>query len=204
MYVQARAEDESLRFVMSDAALLALAKERPLTEELIFSTIRAADELSRASETAVPGLPPLPSPSPVVQQHIALLCDILWDFAQDPKDDVWPWRSSTNVSNSADSLYGRILSMLGIPSAWIFRGSQESANGEVFITDKDDKSSGSRGQESWVRRTIPKKWRLGNAEQARLQFVKKFSCKAPVYHNCRIYAGDGRLLCFCDRKKLEW
>ncbi|CAN6833746.1 unnamed protein product [Brassica oleracea] len=35
-------------------------------------------------------------------------------------------------------------------------------------------------------------------------FVKKFSCKAPVYHNCRIYANDGRLLCYCDRKKLEW
>ncbi|KAH0930188.1 hypothetical protein HID58_015915 [Brassica napus] len=35
-------------------------------------------------------------------------------------------------------------------------------------------------------------------------FVKKFSCKAPVYHNCRIYANDGRLLCYCDRRKLEW
>ncbi|CAH8380872.1 unnamed protein product [Eruca vesicaria subsp. sativa] len=35
-------------------------------------------------------------------------------------------------------------------------------------------------------------------------FVKKFSCKAPVYHNCSIYANDGRLLCYCDRKKLEW
>ena len=35
-------------------------------------------------------------------------------------------------------------------------------------------------------------------------FVQKFSCKAPVYHNCRIYASDGRLLCYCDRKKLEW
>jgi cation-transporting P-type ATPase D len=32
----------------------------------------------------------------------------------------------------------------------------------------------------------------------------KFSCKSPVYHNCRIYASDGRLLCYCDRKKLEW
>lgn len=204
MTVQARAEDESLRFVMSDAALLALAKERPLTEESIFSTIRVADELSRASEPAVPGLPPLPSPSPVVQHHIALLCDILWDFAQDPKDDVWPWRTSTTISDSADSLYGRICSMLGIPSTWVFWGNKSTSNGEVSITGKDEESNGTRGQESWVRRTIPKKWRLGNAEQARMQFVKKFSCKAPVYHNCRIYAGDGRLLCFCDRKKLEW
>ncbi|XP_019453784.1 PREDICTED: protein RRP6-like 3 isoform X1 [Lupinus angustifolius] len=35
-------------------------------------------------------------------------------------------------------------------------------------------------------------------------FVQKFSCKSPVYHNCRIFANDGRLLCYCDRKKLEW
>nr|GEY84136.1 protein RRP6-like 3 isoform X1 [Tanacetum cinerariifolium] len=35
-------------------------------------------------------------------------------------------------------------------------------------------------------------------------FVQKFSCKSPVYHNCRIYANDGRLLCYCDRRKLEW
>jgi cation-transporting P-type ATPase D len=189
--VQARAEDESLRFVMSDAAVVVLAKERLLTEESIFATIMAADELSRASETPVPGLPPLPSPSPVVQHHVGELCDILWEFAQDhPKDDV-------RTSNSADSLYGRIWSALRIPSTWIFSEEKKFSNDEV-------KDGAPRGPESWVRRTIPKKWRLGNAEQARLQFVKKFSCKAPVYHNCRIYAGDGRLLCFCDRKKLEW
>lgn len=199
----ARAEDESLRFVMSDAALLAVAKERPLTEESILSTIISTDELSRASETAVPGLQPLPSPSPVVQEHVGLLCDILWDFAEDPKDDVWPWRSTTNLSNPADSLYEKFCSILHIPSISFLWGSSSSSN-VVLVTEKDGKSIGRKGQESWVRRTIPKKWRVGNAEQARLQFVKKFSCKAPVYHNCRIYAGDGRLLCFCDRKKLEW
>lgn len=202
MVLQARAEDESLRFVMSDAALLALAKERPVTEESIFTAIMVADELSRSSETAVPGLPPLPSPSPVVEHHVAELCDVLCDFAQGPKDDVWPWRTNTN--NSADSLYGRICSMLRIPSTWILSGNRSSSNSDSYTTSEDGKLNGTRGQESWVRRTIPKKWRLGNAEQARLQFVKKFSCKAPVYHNCRIYAGDGRLLCFCDRKKLEW
>lgn len=35
-------------------------------------------------------------------------------------------------------------------------------------------------------------------------FVQKFSCKAPVYHNCKIYANDGRLLCYCDHRKLQW
>ncbi|GJZ92945.1 RRP6-like protein 3 isoform X1, partial [Tanacetum coccineum] len=28
--------------------------------------------------------------------------------------------------------------------------------------------------------------------------------KSPVYPNCRIYANDGRFVCHCDRKKLEW
>lgn len=39
---------------------------------------------------------------------------------------------------------------------------------------------------------------------SRKLFVQKFSCKSPVYHNCRIFANDGRLLCYCDRRKLEW
>ncbi|KAF8700370.1 hypothetical protein HU200_034305 [Digitaria exilis] len=43
-----------------------------------------------------------------------------------------------------------------------------------------------------------------NKKASRDLFIKKFSCKSPVYHNCRIYASDGRLLCYCDRKKLEW
>uniref|UniRef100_A0A453BEI8 3'-5' exonuclease domain-containing protein n=2 Tax=Aegilops tauschii subsp. strangulata TaxID=200361 RepID=A0A453BEI8_AEGTS len=43
-----------------------------------------------------------------------------------------------------------------------------------------------------------------NKKASRESFIKKFSCKSPVYHNCRIYASDGRLLCYCDRKKLEW
>lgn len=146
----------------------------------------------------MPGLPPLPSPSPVVQQHIASLCDILWDFGEDSKEYVWPWRSSTNGSNS---VYRRIVNALGIPPGWIFRGSK---NGDALITDRNEKFTGGKGAESWVRKSIPKKWRLGDAEKARASFVKKFACKAPVYHNCRIYTGDGRLLCFCDRKKLEW
>lgn len=43
------------------------------------------------------------------------------------------------------------------------------------------------------------------AKQASRQlFVQKFSCKAPVYQNCKIYANDGRLLCYCDQRKLQW
>ncbi|XP_038887745.1 protein RRP6-like 3 [Benincasa hispida] len=57
--------------------------------------------------------------------------------------------------------------------------------------------------------TISKQSDRKNAKQiskkaSRELFVQKFSCKSPVYHNCRIYANDGRLLCYCDRRKLEW
>lgn len=57
--------------------------------------------------------------------------------------------------------------------------------------------------------SVSKKNRLGPAKQfarktSRDLFVQKFSCKSPVYHNCRIFANDGRLLCYCDRKKIDW
>ncbi|CAI7830063.1 unnamed protein product [Closterium sp. NIES-53] len=52
---------------------------------------------------------------------------------------------------------------------------------------------------------LPKRWqRARDPNQARANFIKKFSCQGPVYENCRIYSGDGRLLCFCDKRKLEW
>ena len=44
----------------------------------------------------------------------------------------------------------------------------------------------------------------GSKEVSHAQFVWKFSCKSPVYHNCRIYARDGHLLCYCDQRKLDW
>ena len=52
---------------------------------------------------------------------------------------------------------------------------------------------------------LPKRWQQSRDPlAARASFIRKFSCRGPVYENCRIYAGDGRLLCFCDRKKLDW
>ncbi|XP_078428553.1 polynucleotidyl transferase, ribonuclease H fold protein with HRDC domain-containing protein isoform X2 [Wolffia australiana] len=45
---------------------------------------------------------------------------------------------------------------------------------------------------------------LTGPKASRALFVQKFSCKAPVYHNCRIYASDGRLLCYSDQRKIEW
>lgn len=34
--------------------------------------------------------------------------------------------------------------------------------------------------------------------------VNRFRAKGPVYDNCRMLSMDGRLLCYCDRRKLEW
>ena len=200
--MQARAEDESLRFVLSDVALLALATERPLTQSSIFSTIAAADEVSQASD-ALAGVPPSPSPSPVVHRHITTLCAILSEFAGDVKDSEWPWQSSSETKVCGGYFSNNLFSMQNKSSLFSLLSIGKDSESRMVMKSKEGGGTETRSREGWERR-IPKRWRLGNVEQARLQFVKKFSCKAPVYHNCRIYADDGRLLCFCDRKKLDW
>lgn len=199
LLVQARAQDESVRFVLSDAALLALATMRPLTYKSILSTIAAADLGSQASEGSLPqGVPPLPSPSPVVQQEIASLRGVLLDFA---RLSLWPWKCFSELNDYGGFLSGSIISFLHKTSFFSSLGfERNSAPSE----GKKPRLNISSRREGGDQKNIPKRWKLGNVEQARLNFVKKFSCKAPVYHNCRIYAGDGRLLCFCDRKKLDW
>lgn len=188
-----------MRFVLSDAALLALATMRPLTYKSILSTIAAADLGSQASEGSLPpGVPPLPSPSPVVQHEIASLRGVLLDFA---RLSLWPWKCFSELNDYGGFLSGSIISFLHKASFFSSLGfERNSAPGE----GKKPRLNISSRREGGDQKNIPKRWKLGNVEQARLNFVKKFSCKAPVYHNCRIYAGDGRLLCFCDRKKLDW
>ena len=197
--VQARAQDESVLFVLSDAALLALATMRPLTYKSILSTIAAADLGSQASEGSLPpGVPPLPSPSPVGQHEIASLRGVLLDFA---RVSLWPRKCFSELNNYGGFLSGSIISFLQNTSFFSSLGfERNAARGE----GKKPRLNVSSRREGGDRKNIPKRWRLGNVEQARLNFVKKFSCIAPVYHNCRIYAGDARLLCFCDRKKLDW
>lgn len=36
------------------------------------------------------------------------------------------------------------------------------------------------------------------------KIIKKFSCKKPVYENCKMVAPDGEMLCFCDKRKMLW
>ncbi|KAM3135186.1 hypothetical protein pb186bvf_012651 [Paramecium bursaria] len=37
-----------------------------------------------------------------------------------------------------------------------------------------------------------------------LQFQQKYTIHKPVYSNCKILDNEGRQLCYCDRKKLQW
>ncbi|KAL2634406.1 hypothetical protein R1flu_005885 [Riccia fluitans] len=148
----ARAEDESLRAVLFDGALIALASICPQKPEVIRSTVVAADASLQSSDDYLsPVIPTFDSPSIVLEKHIDELCDVI--------------RKSYSIA------------------------------------DKDEEYTSKTGIIG--ERKSTKEWRR-NAGISRMQFVKKFSCKAPVYHNCRIYADDGRLLCFCDRKKLDW
>ncbi len=34
--------------------------------------------------------------------------------------------------------------------------------------------------------------------------LEKFSCKTPIYENCKMLAPDGKQLCYCDNKKMNW
>eukprot|EP00271_Cylindrocystis_brebissonii_P017801 TRINITY_DN4772_c0_g2_i1.p1 TRINITY_DN4772_c0_g2~~TRINITY_DN4772_c0_g2_i1.p1 ORF type:complete len:969 (+),score=144.85 TRINITY_DN4772_c0_g2_i1:140-2908(+) len=71
-------------------------------------------------------------------------------------------------------------------------GEAESAEYELLLMQK-------RGG------AVPRNWQRRDPLQARQQFIDKFSCRKRVYENCRIYGNTGgRLLCFCDKKKLQW
>ncbi|CAM6009797.1 unnamed protein product [Sphagnum balticum] len=194
----ARKEDESLRAVLSDAALVAVAAERPLSHASICYTIATADAVSQAPSESflLAGMPGLPSPSPVLHKHISSLSGILSEFTEESVQSssvTNTYRSAFRMNIFGYQFRSSVLSMLGWANEL---GSRNEGHRE------DGSSIQKKGE--WERKIIPKRWRLGNAQWARLQFVRKFSCKAPVYHNCRIFAGDGRLLCYCDRKKLEW
>jgi cation-transporting P-type ATPase D len=44
-----------------------------------------------------------------------------------------------------------------------------------------------------------------NSKLLRKEKVKDWiSCKRPVYENCKMLAPDNELLCFCDKKKMNW
>ncbi|KAL0560056.1 hypothetical protein IC582_000448 [Cucumis melo] len=170
--LMARVHDESLRYVLSDQAILAIAIQVPKSTGELYATIAQADLNVDLSSS-----PFLPSPSSVVCSHLDDIHCLLHDNFGD-----------------LDRFF------LGILQNCI--GSNGSCPLSIF-------NYALLVKYNLKMMTISKHNDRKNAKQiskkaSRELFVQKFSCKSPVYHNCRIYANDGRLLCYCDRRKLEW
>lgn len=165
--------DESLRFVLSDQAIVALASKAPTTTTDIFDTIRQADFNTDSLSSSTP------SPSPVVCSHMDSYCDLLEERID-------------NLDEFSLVVLQNCLGQDGTCPLSVFNYSI-LVNFTMRSTNKVvSRQNGTKSLKQVSRKA------------SRELFVKKFSCKSPVYHNCRIYANDGRLLCYCDRRKLEW
>ncbi|XP_027170056.1 protein RRP6-like 3 [Coffea eugenioides] len=173
--VMARVHDESLRYVLSEQAIGMLAAKVPTTEMEIYDTISRAD----LNSDSVNFGSFLESPSPVVCSHFE-------DFYLLFQD---------NIGKDDDWLVPILQKHLGSDGTCPL-----SIHNYVLLSKTSLKPTN---------RTVSKPNGFRAAKQvarmaSRELFVQKFSCKSPVYHNCRIFANDGRLLCYCDRKKLDW
>ncbi|KAK2649749.1 hypothetical protein Ddye_017238 [Dipteronia dyeriana] len=173
--LMARVHDESLRFVLSDQAIVALAEKVPANPKDI-STIAQADlDVDSLNFNSS-----LPSSSPVVCSHSDDFYHLIHNKLGNP-DDIFP---------------AILLKCLG------FNGSCPLSAFNYFLLAKSNLKL------TQSNRLFSKQNGVKNPKQTRKAsrhlFVQKFSCKSPVYHNCRIYANDGRLLCYCDQRKLEW
>jgi cobalt/nickel-transporting P-type ATPase D len=166
--------DESLRYVLSDQAIAALTVSGPKGPGVVLAVI-AETELSTSSS-----FPSLSSPSPIVVAHVEELCYLLED-----------------TTASMDAIFKSFLEKYKDPSG-LCRLSVYNYNliSQLNLKEANMFVFTSRGEKLLI--AAPSK------KGSRELFIKKFSCKSPVYHNCRIYASDGRLLCYCDRRKLEW
>lgn len=173
--IQARIHDESLRYVLSDQAIVSLAVRIPKEPIEVYDVIQQAD-LDNGSSNIYSILP---SPSPVVSSHIEELCFLLQE-------------ASTNIDDVFRRFLQKHLGPTGCCPLSVYNHALLSEftlkqTNTLFMKHVGEKFTSTVGKKA-----------------SRELFVQKFSCKSPVYHNCRIYASDGRLLCYCDRRKLEW
>jgi cobalt/nickel-transporting P-type ATPase D len=118
--------------------------------------------------------PSLSSPSPIVVAHVEELCYLLEDTTA--ISFLEKYKDPSGLCRLSVYNYN-LMSQLNLKEANMFIF---TSRGEKLLTAASSKKG------------------------SRELFIKKFSCNSPVYHNCRIYASDGRLLCYCDRRKLEW
>lgn len=161
--------DESLRYVLPDQAILALADKVPNTPT---DTIAQADFSADSSLNSL-----IPSPSPVVCCHLDDFPHLLQDKIGN-QDDIFPviLQKCLGPNGSCPLSIFNYALLVNCNSKLTFVSKQNGVKNSKQVAQKS----------------------------SRELFIQKFSCKSPVYHNCRIYANDGRLLCYCDRRKLEW
>ncbi|KAA8524681.1 hypothetical protein F0562_011104 [Nyssa sinensis] len=172
--LMARVHDESLRYVLSDNAVAALAHEVPTTETEIYNTISQTDlNIDSLSLNYS-----LQSPSPIVCSH--------WE------DIHYLLQEKIGEPNIFQLILQKHLGSKGSCPLSIYNYAMLSKSNLKLENRFISKQNGFKNAK-----------RVGRKASREL-FVQKFSCKSPVYHNCRIYANDGRLLCYCDRRKLEW
>lgn len=170
--LMARIHDESLKYVLSDQAIVALASQPSATHSEIYNTIAQADINMEMGVNSF-----IPSPSPVVCSHLS---------------DIYHLLANKLVND--DDIYSVILQKC--------LGQNGSCPLSIFnyalLVNSNLRPTLAYKRPS---RKNPKQY---SRKASRDLFVQKFSCKSPVYHNCRIFANDGRLLCYCDRRKLDW
>ena len=172
--LMARMHDESLRYILSDQAIAALAVRVPKGRTDMCAVIAETEPSASTMH------PSLSSPSPVVVAHIEELCYLIED-------------TTVSMDNLFTTLLGKYKEPSGLCRLSVYNYNLVS---QLSLKQTNIFAFASSGEK--LSTTPP------NKKASRESFIKKFSCKSPVYHNCRIYASDGRLLCYCDRKKLEW
>ncbi|XP_010413999.1 PREDICTED: protein RRP6-like 3 isoform X2 [Camelina sativa] len=174
--LMARIHDESMRYVLPDQAVVALACKQPTTTEEIYGTIAHTDLATESS----------PSLSSSVQSPYPVICSHL--------DDIYHMilNKLAKLDDILPVVLKKCLGTNGTCPISVF-------NYSLLLNFKTKLSSHSAPKQNGH-----KNFKQFTRKASRELFVKKFSCKAPVYHNCRIYANDGRLLCYCDKRKLEW
>ncbi|GMP66833.1 hypothetical protein CsSME_00027028 [Camellia sinensis var. sinensis] len=173
--LMARVHDESLRYVLSDHAIISLVHKVPASETEIYDSVSQADLNIDSSNLTVS----LQSPSPVICSHLE-------DFDYLFQDEI------NNLEDIFQLILQNHLGPNGSCPLTVYNYALLSRNNLILASRLVSKQNGFRNAKQ-----------LGKKASREL-FVQKFSCKSPVYHNCRIYANDGRLLCYCDRRKLEW
>ncbi|GMH33336.1 hypothetical protein BSKO_01170 [Bryopsis sp. KO-2023] len=98
----------------------------------------------------------------------------------DCQTDVKYWEPSLPFSSEVEKIAGLINDALSGAAVWM-EG--------MALLDKP-------GQ--------PRKKTAKDQEAARKKLVESFKSKSKVYDNCMMLSVDGDLLCYCDRRRLDW